>query len=124
MSYGSMIATPRPAPHLEKSRRCKFRQVHQSAQFVFYARTESQGALTERQAGRHVLGSEGYALLLDLASPFYFLDFLLLNQCGEVDVAKNMQRRIDQEQFLRLPLAQALVFELNQVYLLHGEPRP
>lgn len=87
MSYGYLIGSKNPIPELPKSRRFKFTVIGPSENLFLYSRLEESNELTHRLGDMSSLTPAGRAFFSALPMPVFFMDFMLANRQGELELA-------------------------------------
>lgn len=87
MSYGYMIASMTPIPELQKHRRFKF-SMTQFSNLYIYSRLEETNSLTIRKSKISIITKTGEDFFSVIRGSFFLMDFLLLKNQSEAEVAK------------------------------------
>jgi hypothetical protein len=116
MSYGYLIASKTLCPSLLKNRECRFTELGLMSGMIFYSRLEERSLLTRREKDAFAFTAQGIALLQQIGHHFYFMDFLLEHNEGDMDVAKIAKKQIDSSATIKLPFPSAALLKINQTY--------
>jgi len=116
MSYGYMIAAAEAASELEKIRHFRFWSIGVKSNLWFYSRLDEGGYLTRRSGLISHMTMEGVALLASIKSACYFMDFLLANKEGDVEMQKRMVLAVQRSEVMLLRASIDSQIVINKTY--------
>lgn len=118
MSYGYLIASSSSTLEIQKSRRFKFTLLDSFDGLYIYSRLEESNELTIRDDRKSLITNAGKSFISSIPSPFFFMDFLLTNRVGELDMIKASKKYIKAKNFTTISLSNLKELALNRLYMV------
>jgi len=116
MSYGYLIASKTACPSLLKNRECRFTELGWMSGMIFYSRLEERSLLTRREKDTFAFTALGIAFLQQIGRHFYFMDFLLEHNEGDMDAVQIAKKQIDSSVTIKIALPTTALLKIKQTY--------